>query len=91
MEFAAKFNRLDAAVQLQQETAQLEFRAVEEKWVNSKTPGELCFIGATVAGGQLQQRSACPNNVAYLVTVPAWRTMGEVAPVDGYQKMAQAA
>ena len=32
------FNRLDAAVQLQQETAQLEFRAAEEnhKWVEQQ-------------------------------------------------------
>ena len=50
MELAAKFNRLDAAVQLQQETAQLEFRAAEEnhKGVNSKTRGELWLLGDAV-------------------------------------------
>ena len=58
------------------------------KWVNSKTLEELYFISATVACGQLQQRSVYPNNVVYLVILPAWRTSGEVAPVDGYQKMA---
>ena len=55
------------------------------KWVNSKTLEELYFTSATVACGQ---RSAYPNNVVYLVILPAWRTSGEVAPVDGYQKMA---
>ena len=44
MELAAKFYRLDAAVQLQQETAQLEFRAAE----NSKTRGELWLPGDAV-------------------------------------------
>ena len=55
--------------------------------MNSKTREEL----ALVACGQLQQSGAYPTNVdfnvVYLVTFPTWRTSGEVAPVDGYQKM----
>ena len=56
------------------------------------TRGGLYFLGATVACGQLQQTGAYPINCEYdhTITFPAWRTSGEVAPVDGDQEMAPA-
>ena len=53
---------------------------------------ELYFLGATLASGQLQQPGAYPINHGYdyMVTLPAWRTSGDVAPLDGDREMAPA-
>ena len=57
------------------------------RWLNMMTRGGLYFLGATVASGQLQQPGAYPMSCGYEynLTFPTWRTIGDVAPVDGEQ------
>ena len=57
------------------------------RWLNMMTRGGLYFLGATVANGQLQQPGADPKSCGYEYnfTFPTWRTIGDVAPVDGEQ------
>ena len=57
------------------------------RWLNIMTRGGLYFLGATVASGQLQQQGAYPMSCGYEhnLTFPKWRTIGDVAPVDGEQ------
>ena len=59
----------------------------DTRWLNMMTRGGLYFLGATVANGQRQQPGAYPKSCGYEYnfTFPTWRTIGDVAPVDGEQ------
>ena len=59
----------------------------DTRWLNMMTRGGLDFLGAAVANGQLQQPGAYPKSCGYEYnfTFPTWRTIGDVAPVDGEQ------
>ena len=115
-DFAARFNRLDAAVQLQQgagslETAQLEHRAAVEAKDEETAKNGLAKLHELIVEQQIKCADVLKlkvgkpdvwnpdktpfsewdhrwlNNLHYKVIFPAWRTSGEVAPVDGDQKM----
>ena len=62
------------------------------RWLNMMTRGGHYFLGAIVASGQLQQPGAYPMSCGYEynLTFPTWRTIGDVAPVDGDEEMAPA-